>query len=144
MDVRFLPGKFQIMWMVLLVNKKHYNVKLFYLCLVWCFLSTAVLLFSFHVFLWFSIPTFLEDNSPTMMPVGLSSPFCQQVAPQPERKECKEHCEPLLLESRPSRGSWFDCTEPMATFTHRYLAIHVRPQEVSFSFTKLCCKNKSR
>lgn len=39
------PRKVQIMWMVLLVNKKHYNIKLFYLCLVWCFLLTAVSLF---------------------------------------------------------------------------------------------------
>ena len=47
------------------VDKKHYySVKLFYLCLPWCFLSTAVLLFIaclFCRFLWFSIPTTLES-----------------------------------------------------------------------------------
>lgn len=104
----------------------------------------SCLTFHFMFFLWLSKPTFLEDNSPTIMLVGLLSSFCQQVTAQSERKEYKERCEPFLWESHPSRGSWFDCTEPMATFTHRYSAIHVRPQEVSFSFTKLCRKNKSR
>jgi hypothetical protein len=61
----------------LLDKKSHYNVKLFYLCLVWCFLSTAVSLFISCFFLWLSKPTFLEDNSPTIMLVGLLSSFCR-------------------------------------------------------------------